>query len=65
MFRFRFKTSEKKSLYEAVETIIASSSPAPSLRGVPTLRKGGMPVQYFLDIVLERDIRNQAGISVS
>jgi hypothetical protein len=30
----------------------------------PNLAKGGGAyVQYFLDIVLERDVRNQAGIS--
>jgi hypothetical protein len=27
------------------------------------LAKGGAYVQYFLDIVLERDVRNQAGIA--
>ena len=35
------------------------SSPSPSGRG----GEGNAYVQYFLDIVLERDIRNQAGIS--
>jgi superfamily I DNA/RNA helicase len=30
------------------------------VRLLPLRGEGGMPVQYFLDIVLERDIRNQA-----
>lgn len=44
----------KKSLYEVVEIIISKFLN-------PT--KSNAYVQYFLDIVLERDIRNQAGIS--
>ena len=49
-----FQNSRKKSLYEAVELIISKFlNPANS----------NAYVQYFLDIVLERDIRNQAGIS--
>ena len=49
-----FQNIRKKSLYEAVETIIAKFlSPKVS----------NAYVQYFLDIILERDIRNQAGIS--
>ena len=51
-----FQDIRKKSLYEAVEIIVSKFlSPASS--------KGNAYVQYFLDIVLERDVRNQAGIS--
>jgi ATP-dependent exoDNAse (exonuclease V) beta subunit len=49
-----FEDIRKKSLYEAVEIII-SKFVLPS--------EGNAYVQYFLDIVLERDIRNQAGIA--
>ncbi|MCV9932063.1 UvrD-helicase domain-containing protein [Flavobacterium sp. LS1R47] len=49
-----FESIRKKSLYEAVETII-SKFVRPEYNNAY--------VQYFLDIVLERDIRNQAGIS--
>ncbi|MEI7508216.1 MAG: UvrD-helicase domain-containing protein [Flavobacterium sp.] len=51
---FSFENSRKKSLYEATETIIANVIP---------MAKRNAYVQYFLDIVLERDIKNQAGIS--
>ena len=49
-----FENIRKKSLYEAVEIII-SKFIHPS--------EGNAYVQYFLDIVLERDISNQAGIA--
>ena len=49
-----FENVRKKSLYEAVEIII-SKFILPS--------EGNAYVQFFLDIVLERDIRNQAGIA--
>ncbi|GGF20020.1 UvrD-helicase domain-containing protein [Flavobacterium limi] len=49
-----FENIRKKSLYEAVEIII-SKFILPS--------EGNAYVQYFLDIVLERDIRNQAGLA--
>jgi ATP-dependent exoDNAse (exonuclease V) beta subunit len=49
-----FQDIRKKSLYESVETIIGKF-----LRS----QNGNAYVQYFLDIVLERDVRNQAGIS--
>ena len=49
-----FSNIRKKSLFEAVEVIISKFlSP----------KNSNSYVQYFLDIVLERDIRNQAGIS--
>ncbi len=49
-----FQNIKKKSLFEAVEVIISKFlSP----------KNSNSYVQYFLDIVLERDIRNQAGIS--
>ncbi|AWK03330.1 ATP-dependent helicase [Flavobacterium crocinum] len=51
---FSFKDVRKKSLYEAVEIII-SKFILPS--------EGNAYVQFFLDIVLERDIRNQSGIA--
>lgn len=49
-----FKSCRKKSLYEAVETIVAAF-----------IREQGSQsyVQYFLDLVLERDIKTQSGIS--
>jgi len=50
-----FQNLRKKSLYEAVE-IIVSKFISPALRA-------SSYVQYFLDIVLERDIRNQAGVA--
>ena len=53
-FTASFSDIRKKSLYEAVE-IIVSKFLAP--------KAGGAYVQYFLDIVLERDVRNQAGIA--
>ncbi|MWB93523.1 AAA family ATPase [Flavobacterium sp. GA093] len=49
-----FENIRKKSLYEAVEIIISKFI-------LP--QEGNAYVQYFLDIVLERDIRNQAGIA--
>ena len=49
-----FENIRKKSLYEATEIIIS--------KGI-AIEKRNAYVQYFLDIVLERDIRNQAGIS--
>jgi ATP-dependent exoDNAse (exonuclease V) beta subunit len=50
-----FQDIRKKSLYEAVE-IIVSKFLSPAL-------SGNSYVQYFIDIVLERDVRNQAGIA--
>jgi ATP-dependent exoDNAse (exonuclease V) beta subunit len=49
-----FQNIRKKSLYEAVEIIVSKFL---------NLNKSNAYVQYFMDIVLERDIRNQAGIS--
>ena len=49
-----FQNIRKKSLYEAVEVIISKFL---------NPKVSNAYVQYFLDIVLERDIRNQAGIS--
>jgi hypothetical protein len=46
----------RKSLYEAVEVVITKFLS-------PNLAKGGGAYKYFLDIVLERDVRNQAGIA--
>ncbi|MGQ7945711.1 UvrD-helicase domain-containing protein [Flavobacterium sp. WC2509] len=56
-----FENIRKKSLYEAVEIIISKFLKTnPSLGVLPS---GTAYVQYFLDLVLERDVRNQAGIS--
>lgn len=49
-----FQNIRKKSLYEAVEIIISKFI---------NPKSNNAYVQYFLDIVLERDVRNQAGIS--
>ncbi|MFV8341384.1 UvrD-helicase domain-containing protein [Flavobacterium sp. XS2P39] len=49
-----FQNIRKKSLYESVETIVSKFL---------NPKVSNAYVQYFLDIVLERDIRNQAGIS--
>jgi hypothetical protein len=49
IFHCPFKILEKK-LYEAVEVVITKFLS-------PNLAKGGAYVQYFLDIVLERDVR--------
>jgi ATP-dependent exoDNAse (exonuclease V) beta subunit len=49
-----FTTLRKKSLYEVTEHIIAKVIPRD---------KRNAYVQYFLDIILERDIKNQAGLS--
>ncbi|MFL9845392.1 UvrD-helicase domain-containing protein [Flavobacterium rhizosphaerae] len=49
-----FNSCRKKSLYEAVETIVRAFIPNKANQSY---------VQYFMDLVLERDIRTQAGIS--
>ncbi|AWH84266.1 ATP-dependent helicase [Flavobacterium album] len=49
-----FKNCRKRSLYEAVETIVDAFIKEKSNQSY---------VQYFLDLVLERDIRTQSGIS--
>ena len=49
-----FHNIRKKSLYESVELIVSKFLNS---------QNGNAYVQYFLDIVLERDVRNQAGIS--
>lgn len=56
-----FKNIRKKSLYEAVEIIISKF-----LKGNNPDQPAALEsayVQYFLDIVLEREVRNQAGIA--
>ena len=55
--KLSFKNLRKKSLYEAVEIIITTFFNASNLKVINGY------VQYFQDIVLERDIRNQAGIA--
>jgi len=49
-----FADIRKKSLYEAVETII---------KAVLNSKRNTAYIQYFLDIVLEKEMRNNAGIS--
>jgi ATP-dependent exoDNAse (exonuclease V) beta subunit len=51
---FSFKNTRKKSLYEATESVISKIIP---------IEKRNAYVQFFLDIVLEQDIKKQAGIS--
>lgn len=49
-----FQDIRKKSLYESVELIVTK---------LINSHTGNAYIQYFLDIVLERDVHNQAGIS--
>jgi ATP-dependent exoDNAse (exonuclease V) beta subunit len=56
-----FQNIRKKSLYEAVEIIISKF--LKTNENIEILPSATAYVQYFLDIVLERDVRNQAGIS--
>jgi ATP-dependent exoDNAse (exonuclease V) beta subunit len=56
-----FENIRKKSLYEAVEIIISKFLKTNVGLEVPA--SATAYVQYFLDLVLERDVRNQAGIS--
>lgn len=51
---FSFANIRKKSLYEATEIIIS--------RIIPIKRRNAY-VQFFLDLVLEHDLKKQAGIS--
>ncbi|MFB9077715.1 UvrD-helicase domain-containing protein [Flavobacterium procerum] len=51
---FSFSDVRKKSLYEAVELIISKFL---------SVSERNAYVQFFMDIVLERDIKNQAGIA--
>ena len=51
---FSFQNIRKKSLYEATEIIIAKVIP---------MAKRNAYIQFFLDEVLQRDLKNQAGIS--
>ena len=51
---FSFQNIRKKSLYEATEIIISKVIP---------IEKRNAYVQYFLDEVLEQDIKRQAGIA--
>ncbi|MFP5439259.1 MAG: UvrD-helicase domain-containing protein [Bacteroidia bacterium] len=52
--KISFKSCRKKSLYEAVESIIDAFIKEKANQSY---------VQYFLDLVLERDIRTQSGIA--
>lgn len=56
---FSFKDIQKKSLYEIVETIVNKMLYVHNSSEITT----NAYVQYFLDIVLERDVRYQASIS--
>ena len=52
--KISFKNCRKRSLYEAVETIVDAFVKEKSNQSY---------VQYFLDLVLERDMRTQSGIA--
>lgn len=49
-----FQELRRKSLYETVESIVSKFI---------NLKQNNAYIQYFLDLVLERDIKNQAGIT--
>lgn len=51
---FSFYNTRKKSLYEATEIIISKVIP---------IEKRNAYVQYFLDIILEQDLKKQSGIA--
>ncbi|WP_284651153.1 UvrD-helicase domain-containing protein [Flavobacterium terrisoli] len=51
---FSFANIRKKSLYEATEIIIAKVIP---------MHKRNAYIQFFLDLILEHDLKKQAGIS--
>ena len=51
---FSFQNIRKKSLYEAVEIIISKVIP---------IDKRNAYIQFFLDLILEHDLKKQAGIS--
>jgi ATP-dependent exoDNAse (exonuclease V) beta subunit len=53
-FEISFTTIRKKSLYEAVELIISKAI---------SIEKRNAYVQFFLDLVLEHDLKKQSGIS--
>ena len=52
--KLSFQNIRKKALYETVELLISKCIP---------VSKNNAYLQYFLDIVLERDIKNQAGVA--
>jgi ATP-dependent exoDNAse (exonuclease V) beta subunit len=52
--KLSFKNIRKKALYEIVELLISKCIP---------VEKNNAYLHYFLDIVLERDIKNQAGVT--
>ena len=60
-----FQNIRKKSLYETVEIIVSKFILSTTLNTNKEQKthKNSAYVQYFLDIVLERDVRNQAGIA--
>lgn len=64
-YKNSFKNLRKKSLYETVEFIVTTflSNQNPESTTAPISVAGGAYIQYFLDIVLEKDIKSQAGIS--
>ncbi len=58
-----FADIRKKSLYEIVETIISLLIHTQHTAKNEESNRGTAYLQYFLDIVLERDSRNQSGIN--
>ncbi len=62
---FSFQNIRKKSLYEMVEIVVKTMDKDVIFDSESSKNQSfsGAYMQYFLDIVLERDIKNQAGIS--
>ncbi len=60
---FSFSAIKKKSLYEMVETIIAKLLPDTKAEKTNIEARHGAYVHYFLDLVLEKDTRNQSGLA--
>jgi ATP-dependent exoDNAse (exonuclease V) beta subunit len=60
---FSFSAIKKKSLYEIVETIIAKLLPNTKAEETNIEARHSAYVHYFLDLVLEKDTRNQSGLA--
>ena len=61
---FSFANLRKKSLYEVVEIIVSKIIyPKNATRIVPHQEYGGAYIQFFLDLVLEHDLKKQTSIS--
>jgi ATP-dependent exoDNAse (exonuclease V) beta subunit len=62
-FKLNFSNVRKKSLYETIELLVSLFLTYQPDKTATASAAGGAYIQYFLDIVLERDVRNQAGIT--